>query len=190
MNCTAFQFSLRRSGLTKGPLLALCFLALSVIAAGQGSDTIPESEYADAAPPPVRAMSKDERSRLGAENGVKDRTILALQLMEVRLARAEELNAKGDFAQMYNELGGFHALMDDTLDFLYGSSKSRDSILNNFKRFELGLRKFGPRIGVIRREIPLEYDPYLKSLVRYLRDARSKAVEPLFADTVVPSRQS
>ena len=110
--------------------------------------------------------------------------------MDVRLTRAEEFNAKGDFTRMYNELGGFHALMDDTLEFLYGSSKNRDSVLNNFKRFELGLRKFGPRIGVMRREIPIEYDPYLKSLVRYLRDARSKAVEPLFADTVVPDRQS
>ena len=44
--------------------------------------------------------------------------------------------------------------------------------------------------GLIRREIPVEYDPYLKSLIRYLRDARTKAVEPLFADTVVPSRQT
>lgn len=190
MNCTAFQFSLRQLGLTKGPLLALCVIFLSVMVFGQGASTIPESEYSDAAPPPVRAMSKDEKARLSAENGVKDRTVLALELMDVRLGRAEEFNAKGDFTQMYNELGGFHALMDDTLEFLYGSSKNRDSVLNNFKRFEMGLRKFGPRIGVIRREIPLEYDPYLKSLVRYLRDARSKAVEPLFADTVVPSRES
>ena len=190
MNCTAFQFSLRRFGLNKGPLLALCVLSVSVMAFGQGANSIPESEYSDAAPPPVRAMSKDERSRLNGESSVKDRTVLALELMDVRLTRAEEFNAKGDFTHMYNELGGFHALMDDTLEFLYGSSKSRDSVLNNFKRFEMGLRKFGPRIGVIRREIPIEYDPYLKSLVRYLRDARSKAVEPLFADTVVPDRQS
>jgi hypothetical protein len=190
VNCTAFKLSLRRFGLSKGPLLAMCVLSLTVSIFGQGTDTIPESEYADAAPPPVRAMSKGERSQLVTENGVKDRTKLALELMNARLTRAEEFNAKGDFTQMYNELGGFHALMDDTLDFLYGNSKSRDSVLNNFKRFELGLRKFGPRIGVIRREIPTEYDPYLKSLIRYLRDARTKAVEPLFADTVVPSRQT
>lgn len=168
----------------------MCVLALSVTAFGQGENTIPESDYADAAPPPVRAMSKEERSQLASETGVKDRTKLALELMDTRLTRAEEFNAKGDFTQMYNELGGFHALIDDTLDFLYGNSKSRDSVLNNFKRLEIGLRAFGPRIGLIRREIPVEYDPYLKSLIRYLRDARTKAVEPLFADTVVPSRQT
>ena len=168
----------------------MCVLTLSVTVFGQGSKTIPESEYADAAPPPVRLMSKEERSQLSSETDIKDRTKLALTLMNARLTRAEEFNSKGDFTQMYNELGGFHALMDNTLNFLYGNSRGRDSVLNNFKRFEIGLRAFGPRIGVIRREIPLEFDPYLKSLIRYLRDARTKAVEPLFADTVVPNRQT
>ena len=135
-------------------------------------------------------MSKGEHDQLVGKTDVKDRTKLALELMNSRLLRAEEFNTKGDFAHMYNELGGFHALMDDTLDFLYDSSKGRDGVLNNFKRFEMGLRVFAPRIGVIRREIPIEYDPYLKSLLRYLRDARSKAIEPLFADSVVPNRRT
>lgn len=135
-------------------------------------------------------MSKDEHGRLDGASGVKDRTKLALELMNARLTRAEEFNTKGDFTQMYNELGGFHALMDDTLEFLDESGKDRDSVLNNFKRFEIGLRAFAPRLGLLRREIPAEFDPYLKSLLRYLRDARSKAIEPLFADTVVPSRRT
>jgi hypothetical protein len=78
--------------------------------------------------------------------------------------------------------------MDDTLDFLFDNSKRSGGVLNNFKRFEIVLRTFAPRIGLIRREIPLEYDPYLKSLVRYLRDARAKAVEPLFGEVVTPNR--
>ena len=190
MNCTAFQFSLRRFGLEKGPLLTLLFVSLSVITFGQGASTQDEDEYADAAPPPVRAMSKSEQDRLASETDVKDRTKLALELMGARLSRAEEFNAKGDFTQMYNELGGFHALMDETLDFLYYSSKRRNGVLNNFKRFEIGLRSFAPRLGVIRRELPLEYDPYIKSLIRYLRDARSKAVEPMFSDAVVPNSRT
>ena len=188
VNSLAFQFPLRRFGLKKGPLLTLIFISLSVIGFGQGASAQEENEYADAAPPPVRAMSKGEQSQLSAKNDVKDRTKLALELMNARLTRAEEFNTKGDFTQMYNELGGFHALMVDTLDFLYGSN--RGSVFNNFKRFEMGLRAFAPRLGVIRREIPTEYDPYLKSLIRYLRDARSKAVEPLFGDAVVPNRGS
>ena len=189
MNHSAFQFPLRRFGLEKGPLLTLLFISLSVFSFGQGAAGQDENEYADAAPPPVRAMSKGEQGQLASENDVKDRTKLALDLMSARLTRAEEFNAKGDYAQMYNELGGFHALMDDTLDFLYDSGK-RGGVLNNFKRFEMGLRAFAPRLGVIRREIPLEYDPYLKSLIRYLRDARTKAVEPLFGEVVAPTRGS
>lgn len=171
-------------------MLTIMLVSLSVISFGQGASAQVDDEYADAAPPPVRAMSKDEHGRLDGTSGVKDRTKLALELMNARLTRAEESNAKGDFTQMYNELGGFHALMDDTLDFLYESSKDRDSVLNNLKRFELGLRTFAPRLGVLRREIPTEFDPYLKSLIHYLRDARSKAIEPLFADTVVPNSRT
>jgi len=164
--------------------MTLLFVSLSVFSFGQGAAAQDESEYTDAAPPPVRAMSKGEQGQLATKNEVKDRTKLALELMNARLTRAEELNAKGDFAQMYNELGGFHALMDDTLDFLIDSNKRKGGGLDTFKRFEMGLRAFAPRIGVIRRELPLEYDPYIKSLIRYLRDARSKAVEPLFGQAV------
>lgn len=169
-------------------MLTLLLVSLSIFSYGQGAANQEVNEYADAAPPPVRAMSKAEQGQLTSQNDVKDRTKLALDLMNSRLTRAEDFNAKGDFTQMYNELGGFHALMDDTLDFLYDSSRRGGGVLNNFKRFELGLRAFAPRIGVIRREIPLEFDPYLKSLVRYLRDARTKAVEPLFGEIISPNR--
>ena len=169
-------------------MLTLLFVSLSIYTLGQGTSTQDENEYTDAAPPPVRAMSKGEQGQLASKNDAKDRTKLALDLMSARLTRAEELKSKGDFTQMYNELGGFHALMDDTLDFLFDNSKRSGGVLNNFKRFEIVLRTFAPRIGLIRREIPLEYDPYLKSLVRYLRDARAKAVEPLFGEAVTPNR--
>ncbi|MEK7855704.1 MAG: hypothetical protein AAB288_06415, partial [Acidobacteriota bacterium] len=59
-------------------------------------------------------------------------------------------------------------------------------VLNNFKRLEIGLRQFRPRLELIRRGIPSEYEPYLRSLIQYVRDARAKAVEPLFGDSVVP----
>lgn len=186
MSCLAFQFSLRRLGLYRGPLLTFLLVSLSFISFGQGASAQDDDDYAFAAPPPVRSMSKDEHGQLAGASGVKNRTKLALELMNARLARAEEFNTRGDFTQMYNELGGFHALMDDTLEFLTESNKERSGVLNNFKRFEIGLRAFAPRLGVLRREIPPEFDPYLKSLIRYLRDARTKAVEPLFADTVVP----
>ena len=143
----------------------------------------------DAAPPPVRAMTSSEKTQLDGQQGLKDRTKLALALMSSRLSKAEELNAKSEYKAMYDELGGFHALMDDTLEFLE-SAPRREKTLDNLKRFEMTLRGFAPRLGLLRREIPAEYDYYVRVLIKYLRDARSKAIEPLFGDTVVPNRRT
>lgn len=143
----------------------------------------------DAAPPPVRNMTASERTQLGQQQGLKERTKLALALMSSRLSKAEEFNAKNDHKAMYDELGGFHALMDDTLEFLEAAPR-KDKTLDNLKRFEMTLRGFAPRLGLLRREIPAEYDHYVRVLLKYLRDARSKAVEPLFGDSVVPVRRT
>ena len=142
----------------------------------------------NAAPPPVRAMSTSERNQLDAQQGLKDRTKLALALMSSRLSKAEEFGAKDENAAMYSELGGFHALMDDTLEFLENAPR-KEKTLDNLKRFEMTLRSFAPRLALIRRESPPEYDHYVRVLLKYLRDARSKAIEPLFGDQVVPTRR-
>ena len=134
-------------------------------------------------------MTPGERSQLDSKQDLKERTKLALALMSSRLSRAEELNARSEFTEMYGQLGGFHALMDDTLEFLENAPK-RDKTLDNLKRFEMTLRTFAPRLGLIRRELPDEYDHYVRILIKYLRDARSKAIEPLFGDSVVRQRRN
>ena len=171
-------------------ILVAFVLCLSLSANAQTPPLDDEDEFdPNAAPPPVRAMTSSERTQLDGHQGLKDRTKLALALMSSRLSNAEEFNAKSEFAAMYNELGGFHALMDDTLEFLENAPR-RDKTLDNLKRFEMTLRSFAPRLALIRREAPPEYDSYVRSLLRYLRDARSKAIEPLFGDSVVPGRRT
>jgi len=169
-------------------VLFALILCLAAAAGAQPPTHDDEDDFdPDAAPPPVRAMNHSERTQLDTQQGLKERTKLALALMSSRLSKAEELNAKSDFAAMYNELGGFHALMDDTLAFLESTPK-REKTLDNLKRFEMTLRGFAPRLALIRREAPQEYDHYVRVLLRYLRDARSKAIEPLFGNSVVPNR--
>lgn len=140
----------------------------------------------DTAPPPLRIVSKDELARLEAIRDVKKRTRTALELMSARLKQAETLIAQDQLDLMYKELGGFHGLMDNTLAFLDKGDQDSGKVLNNYKRFEIGLRQFRPRLELIRRDIPLRYEPYVRNLIGYLRDARTKAVEPLFGDSVVP----
>jgi hypothetical protein len=50
----------------------------------------------------------------------------------------------------------------------------------------MGLRQFRPRLELIRRDIPVKYEAYVRNLIIYLREARAKAVEPFFSDTIVP----
>jgi len=165
-------------------------LSVCVTLSALGQPPQEEEEFdPNAAPPPVKVLSHTERSQLDSKQDLKERTKLALALMSTRLSKAEELNVKSEFTEMYNELGSFHALMDDTLEFLENAPR-RDKTLDNLKRFEMTLRSFAPRLGLIRRELPSEYDHYVKSLIRYLRDARSKAIEPLFGDSVVPQRRN
>ncbi len=166
-----------------------CFLVIFLTLA---SVTIGQDEVPEVAPPPVKLLSKDERSSLDAKAAdLKARTKLALDLMDARLDAAEKWAAGRQFDTMFNELGGFHALMDDSIEFLNRrDTGSNGKVLDNFKRLEIGLRAFSPRIEVIRRELPIRYDDYVRRLMKFVRDARTKATEPLFSDTVVPTRKN
>jgi len=158
-------------------LLAL-LLALPVFLKAQDPDLIPP----DAAPPPIKQMSKDERTRLSSASDVKTRTKLTLELMEARVKVAEQYLPQEQLEMVFRELGGFHALIIDALDYLSNSDSNKKRQLDNFKRFEIGLRAFTHRLELIRREMPSQREYYLRLLLREMRDARAKAVEPLFGN--------
>ena len=141
----------------------------------------------EAFPPPVRIASKAEHEKLQTAKNVKDRTRLALEMMEVRLLSAEKSAAATDFDGLYRELGFFEGILDDQLDYMIRTDNDSGRALDNFKRLEIGLRLFTPRIESIRRELPLRYEPYVRSVGKALRDARSRALDSLFSDTVVPA---
>jgi len=167
----------------------LCFLPIVLTLP---SVTWSQDDGLEVAPPPVKLLSKDERSLLDAKAvDLKARTKLALELMDARLDAAEKWAGGRQFDTMFNELGGFHALMDDSIEFLNRrDTGSNGKVLDNFKRLEIGLRAFSPRIEVIRRELPVRYDDYVRRLMKFVRDARTRATEPLFSDTVVPNRKN
>lgn len=144
----------------------------------------------DAAPPPLKILSKDEKKLLEAQSDLKKRTQLSLELMESRLKAAEDFAAQSKFQDSINALGGFQALLEAALNHLektdFGSSKSD----HNFKRLEIGLRKTVPRLELVRRELPFKYGYYVQKLQKVVRDARSRAIEPLFEDSVIKEGKS
>lgn len=143
----------------------------------------------DIAPPPLKILSPMEKDRLSAETEVKRRTKLALELMEVRMKQAEAQHTAENYVQMFVELGAFHGMMDNMLEFLDKSDRDSKKVIYNFKRFEIGLRGFTPRLELMRRILPIRYERYVRNLIKNLRNARAKAIEPLFDDTVVPGKK-
>lgn len=149
-----------------------------------------ESEPREVMPPPLKFISKEEKKLLEAETDVKSRTKLALTLIDAKLKEAEFLSAQQKYQEMFERLGNFHALVDHTLDFLDRNDNGRGKVLNNFKRLEISLRTYLTRIELIRRDLPLEYEFYVRNLGKHIRNARAKAVEPFFSETIVPNNKN
>ncbi len=142
----------------------------------------------DTAPPPLKIVSKDERQKLEAEDDIKDRTNLALRMMNARLGSAEMHSVNKDFDTMFRELGVFHALVDDSVTFLEKRNTNNKKVLDTFKKLEIALRGFIPRLETVRRELPLRYEDYVRLLMKFVRDARMRAIDPMFGDTVVKTK--
>ena len=160
----------------------LLFTSLAVLVPAQDDDEIP----ADAAPPPLKILSKDEKNNLESQgSNIKKRTKVSLELMDIRLEKAEKSQSASEFKQSLDELAGFHAILDNTLTFLIktDSGKSDRSFIN----FEIYLRKQIPRLEAIRREMPFKYGFHVGRIMKAVREARAKAVEPIFDDNVVPN---
>jgi len=160
--------------------LRLCIAAVILFSAvsAQEPDVIPP----DAAPPPLKALSKTEKDQLAAAKNVKDRTKLTLEFMDARMKVAEGYVPQEQYEMVFRELGGFHALVLDALEYLTESEADEKKVLDNFKRFEIGLRTFTHRLELIRREMPPQREYYVRLLLREMREARARAVEPLFGD--------
>lgn len=143
-----------------------------------------ENTVNDIVPPPLALISKGEADQLNAEADMKKRTLLSLELMENRLKKAESFSNEKKFQESLDELGGFQAIMRDALKYLQRNDTGNKKVLNNFKRFEINLRSFVPRLELMRREMPERFGYHVVQLMKSVRKARTNAVEPLFEDTV------
>lgn len=170
--------------------LLLAFVSLSFVtnASAQGMTVASQTAFNEVAPPPLAILSKDEKTALEADPQAKSRTSLTLTLMEARLKAAEQHYSGEDYVSMYKELGGFQALLENQLGFLLRSSGTSNKAVTSLKKFEISLHAFAPRIEILRREVPTAYEPYLKSLLKNLSEARERALEPLFGSAGQPDQ--
>jgi hypothetical protein len=136
-----------------------------------------------APPPPMRFVSRNERTVLSTARDAKARTRTAIELAEARLSRAEQLTAGQQYEAASAELGAYQGLVDDVLDYLDRGepNKQRDV----YKRLELALRTHSARLESIRRVTPSDYAVHIKAICECVRDARTEALNAFYGDTVI-----
>jgi len=144
------------------------------------SETFAQPEMPDSVPPPARVLAKEVKDKLLAETDEKKRVEYALLLMDSYLDASEAGITNETWESSFRELGSFHFVMDNTLDFLVRRDTGSGKIRNAFKKYEIGLRAFAPRLELIRRDLPARFEPYVFRLIKNVRETRTKAIEPLF----------
>jgi hypothetical protein len=164
---------------------ALCLFVFAFCFPASAAAQPEDSEIA----PPLKSISKEEKQQLDAEMNIKKFTQLALSLMEARLKTAETQTTENNYREALDTLGGFQTLLENTLGFLSKNNPENVKVQNNLKKLELTLREQTGRLEVMRRAMPSRYGFYVQKLIRIVRDARTKAIEPLFDDTVLPQSQ-
>lgn len=173
--------------------LSVVFFSLVFIACGlpgaafaQAGPHILDEPPPDVAPPPLRMISVADRKTLDSQTNLKKRTEVSMQLMETKLLNAEKYNAEDNFTQSIKDLSEFQAVLENTFSYLEKNDVSNKAD-NRFKQLEIFLRRQVPRLETLRRVMPYKYGYYVLKLMKVVRDTRAKAVEPLFAESVVKS---
>ena len=144
--------------------------------------------FISAPAPPMKFVSRGERTQLSATRDAKTRMRATIELAEARLTRAEQLTAEQSFNAASGELGAYQGLIEDALDYMDDLTKNdNNKQRDTYKRMELALRAHCMRLEAIRRVTPSEYAVHIKAICECARNARSEALNSFYGDTVVPA---
>ncbi|HEY0101755.1 MAG TPA: hypothetical protein VGB76_22710 [Pyrinomonadaceae bacterium] len=168
----------RRRVVSAVVLFAACAAWLSAEARAQDLILPPQP-----APPPMVYIPESARTQLLSARDEKARTRLSIELVNARLASAEQHTALKQFNAATAELGIYQALFEDALQYLHrsGGNNARDL----YKRLEQTLHRHAARIESIRRTTPSEFSGNIRALIQLVRDLRTEALEAFYGDTVL-----
>lgn len=138
-----------------------------------------------AAPPPINAISKEERAQIESSHDTKQRLRLTLELAATHLAQAEKLTADSSFEAASSQVGCYHALIQNALSLLSSQKREANKIRDLYKRLELFLRADGPRLTAMRRITPIEFAVWIKEVEDFARESRTEALNSFYGTTVV-----
>ena len=141
------------------------------------------------APPPLKLIPQDERARLDQTKDQKDRLRLTLDLAVAHLTRAEQLTMQTDYEKAQEEVGMYHALIENSLEVVGALKRDSGKTRDLYKRLEMALRAHGPRLTSMRRVTPLEFAVWIKKVEDFARAGRTEALNSFYGHTVVRERE-
>lgn len=137
------------------------------------------------APPPMRFLSRDDRSQLGASRDAKARVHLTIELADQHLAHMEDLTSHKMFDEASATLGNYLGLLEDVMHFVGGMPQDKNSTRDLYRRLDIALRAQLPRLAVMRRATPSDYSIYLKAAEEFVRNTRTEALDSFYGHTVL-----
>jgi len=173
--------SLRHGWISLRPFIAFCVLSLSATNALAQQPRSPQMP----APPPMRFVSREERSQLTAARDPKARLRTSLELALNRLTRIEDFTSQRKLQQASEELGGYLGLIEDVRAFCGGMIRDKGSTRDLYRKFEIALRAQIPRLAVVRRTTPAAYAGHFKAAEEYVRETRSEALDSFYGHSVL-----
>jgi hypothetical protein len=162
-------------------LVVLSVPAPSVIAMGAPQDPHPQEQTA---PPPLKIITRLERTQLNQAKDPKARVKTTIELAEAHLANAENQTSQHEYDRAAAEAGMYWALVEDGLSFLK-TARDNNARRDLYKRLELSLRAQGPRLSIMRRETPSDYAVWIKEIEDFARRGRTEALNSFYGHTVL-----
>lgn len=142
------------------------------------------------APPPLKLITQEERAQLDQTKNQKDRLKLTIELAGAHLTRAEQLTTQSEYEKAQEEVGMYHALIENSLEVLGALKQDSGKTRDLYKRLELALRAHGPRLTAMRRVTPIEFAVWIKKVEDFARNGRTEALNSFYGHTVLREQKS
>lgn len=136
------------------------------------------------APPPLKIISRADRSQIDEADDAKDRVKKTLELSLIHLGETESQTSQREYTVAAAAAGRYWALVEDLFGFLRTMKTDSNKTRDLYKRVELALRAHGPRLSAVRRGTPAEYSVWIRKIEDFARDGRTEALNSFYGTTV------
>src|SRR2546421_496306 len=137
------------------------------------------------APPPMRLISRSERSQLDGARDGKARLHATIVLAEDHLMHAENFTEQKKFDEASAEVGSYLGLIGDLRGYIATLNRDKNSTRDLCRHFEQAVRPHIPRLAVMRRDTPVSYSVYIKDAEEFIKDTRSEALDSFYGHSVL-----